>query len=170
LRYLIVLVSYLLNLCLQTACKFICCYMFSKFAAKPTDVKTPKTPKTSSSDDHSKIDWSQTMDQFFVELMLDQVHKGNKIGRMFKKKAWAHMIMSFNTKFGFQYGKVVLKNRYNILRRHYSSIKMLLTQKGFSWDETQQKVVGDDRVWNKYLKVQRFCHYLICYFNKFCIK
>ncbi|XP_059462446.1 uncharacterized protein LOC132191447 [Corylus avellana] len=122
-----------------------------------TNVKTPP------SDDHSKIDWSQTMDQFFVELMLDQVHKGNKIGHTFKKKAWAGMVTSFNTKFGFHCGGVVLKNRYNILRRHHSSIKILLTQNGFCWDETQQKVVADELLWNKYIKAH---HNFRMYRNK----
>lgn len=37
--------------------------------------------------DPKKIEWSPSMDQFFIELMLDQVHKGNKIGRNFKKKS-----------------------------------------------------------------------------------
>jgi hypothetical protein len=134
---------------MHKACNLISNY-FSNFVAETTNVK----PTTS--DDHSKIDWSQTMDQFFVELMLDQVHKGNKTGHTFKKKAWAGMVTSFNKKFGFHYGRVVLKNRYNILRRHYSSIKILLTQKGFSWDETQQKVVADEWLWNKYIKVRNF--------------
>ncbi|TQD86282.1 hypothetical protein C1H46_028169 [Malus baccata] len=94
--------------------------------------------------DPKKIDWSQTMDQFFVELMLDEVRKGNKVGCTFKKKSWITMITCFNEKFGFQHGRAVLKNRYNVLRKHYSSVNILLDQKGFTWDETQQKVVADD--------------------------
>ncbi|CAL9026230.1 unnamed protein product [Prunus brigantina] len=99
-----------------------------------------------------KIEWSQTMDQFFVELMLDEVCKGNKVRCSFKKKSWVSMITSFNEKFGFQRGRAVLKNRYSIFRRHYSSIKILLDQRGFKWDETEQKMVADDRIWNKYIK------------------
>lgn len=93
------------------------------------------------------------MDQFFVELMLDEVCKGNKVRCSFKKKSWVSMITSFNEKFGFQRGRAVLKNRYSIFRRHYSSIKILLDQRGFKWDETEQKIVADDRIWNKYIKV-----------------
>ncbi|KAK9290587.1 hypothetical protein L1049_008758 [Liquidambar formosana] len=114
---------------------------------KRTDGQTP------TNDDRTKIDWSQTMDQYFLELMLNHVHKGNKNGRTFNKKAWAHMITSFNAKFGFQHGKVILKSRYNILRRQYSCIKTLVGQKGFTWDETQQIVIADDCVWNNYIKV-----------------
>ncbi|KAF7818875.1 L10-interacting MYB domain-containing protein-like isoform X2 [Senna tora] len=94
---------------------------------------------------HTKIDWSPVMDQFFVELMLEQVRKGSKIDLTFKKKSWIDMIDAFNDRFECQYGKVVLKNRFNVLRRHYCSIQVLLGKEGFSWDKTQQKVVADDQ-------------------------
>ncbi|KAK6231966.1 hypothetical protein SCA6_002039 [Theobroma cacao] len=108
--------------------------------------------KTPSSCDRTKIDWTPTMDQYFLELMLDQVHKGNKVGCTLKKKAWVSMITLFNAKFGLQHSRAVLKNRYKILRSQYASIKTLLTEKGFHWDETQKMVIADDRVWNKYVK------------------
>ncbi|KAB2607976.1 hypothetical protein D8674_011144 [Pyrus ussuriensis x Pyrus communis] len=108
--------------------------------------------------DPKKIDWSQIMDQFFVELMLDEVCKGNKVGCTFKKKSWITMITCFNEKFGFHHGRAVLKNRYNVLRKHYSSVNALLDQKGFTWDETQQKVVADDPVWNKYIEAHPSFH------------
>ncbi|KAK7278757.1 hypothetical protein RJT34_23793 [Clitoria ternatea] len=102
----------------------------------------------------SKIDWSPMMDQFFVELMLDQLSKGNKIGHTFKKKAWIDMIESFNNRFGCQYGRVVLRNRFSVLRRHYCSINALLSKEGFSWDKTQHKVVADDQLWQNCIRVQ----------------
>ncbi|XWS59352.1 hypothetical protein CRYUN_Cryun08bG0114200 [Craigia yunnanensis] len=108
--------------------------------------------KTPSPGDRSKIDWTVTMDQYFLQLMLEQVHKGNKVCCTFKKKAWVHMITLFNEKFGFQHSRAVLKNRYKILRSQYASIRTVLTKKGFHWDETQKMVIADDRVWNKYIK------------------
>ncbi|XVF07499.1 hypothetical protein REPUB_Repub06bG0144200 [Reevesia pubescens] len=95
--------------------------------------------KNPCSGDRSKIDWTLPMDQYFLELMLEQVHKGNKVGRTFKKKAWVPMITLFNGKFRFQHSRVVLKNRYKILKSQYASIRTLLAQKGFCWDETQKK-------------------------------
>ncbi|XP_050888105.1 uncharacterized protein LOC127093238 isoform X3 [Lathyrus oleraceus] len=109
-----------------------------------------QTPLTHS---QSKIDWSPMMDRVFVELMLDQVRKGNKVGRTFTRQTWGDMAESFNDRFGCHYGKVVLKNRFNVLRRHYSSINDLLGKEGFSWDKTQHKVVADDQVWQKCIRV-----------------
>lgn len=132
-------------------------YFYSEIASKEPDDHTStskggddQTPPTLN---QSKIDWSPMMDRVFVELMLDQVRKGNKIGRTFEKKAWSEMIESFNERFGCHYGKVVLKNRFNVLRRHYCSINVLLGKEGFSWDKTQHKVVADDQVWQKCIRV-----------------
>jgi len=111
------------------------------------DDQIPPTPS------QSKIDWSPMMDRVFVELMLDQVRKGNKSGRTFTRQAWGDMAESFNNRFGCHYGKVVLKNRFNVLSRHYSSINELLGKEGFSWDKTQHKVVANDQVWQKCIRV-----------------
>ncbi|CAK8571283.1 unnamed protein product [Lathyrus sativus] len=109
-----------------------------------------QTPLTHS---QSKIDWSPMMDRVFIELMLDQVRKGNKVGRTFTRQTWGDMAESFNDRFGCHYGKVVLKNRFNVLRRHYSSINALLGKEGLSWDKTQHKVVADDQTWQKCIRV-----------------
>ncbi|KAG4982484.1 L10-interacting MYB domain-containing protein [Glycine soja] len=93
-----------------------------------------------------RIDWSPMMDQFFVELMVDQVCKGNKIGTTFRRKAWVDMTESFNKRFLCHYGRIVLRNRFNVLRRHYCSINVLLGKEGFIWDKTQHKVVADEQV------------------------
>nr|GMD92015.1 L10-interacting MYB domain-containing protein-like isoform X1 [Ipomoea batatas] len=107
-------------------------------------------------DDTKKIDWSETMEQHFIQLMLEQVQKGNKLNRTFKNKAWIHMITAFNTAFGFQYGKVVLKTRFNLLRRQYFAVKYLLSQDGFTWHERHQMIVAEDRVWKKVIKAQQY--------------
>ncbi|XP_043702372.1 L10-interacting MYB domain-containing protein-like [Telopea speciosissima] len=137
------------------------------FEEKEIDTQPP------ASDDRSKIDWTPTMDNYFVELMRDQVHKGNKIGNTFKKKAWMHMITSFNTKFGFHYEKDVLKNRYRGLRRQYSTIKVLLGQSGFGWDKSRQMIFAHDNVWDDYIKahptVRVYRNKIIPYYNGLCV-
>jgi len=100
-----------------------------------------------------KIDWSPMMDQFFVELMVEQLCKGNKIDRTFRRQTWVDMTESFNKRFGCRCSKVVLRNRFSVLRRHYCSINVLLGKEGFSWDKTQHKVVADDQAWQKCITV-----------------
>lgn len=99
--------------------------------------------------------WTPEMDRYFIELMVEQVEKGNRIDdTLFSKRAWKHMILLFNAKFKFQYEKDVLKNRHKTLRNLYKAVKNLLEQRGFSWDETRRMVTADNTVWDEYIKVQ----------------
>nr|DAD28740.1 TPA_asm: hypothetical protein HUJ06_030208 [Nelumbo nucifera] len=108
--------------------------------------------QTPISNDRSRTYWTPPMDRYFIELLLDQVHRGNKIGHTFISQAWIDMVTLFNAKFGSRHDKDVLKNRYKHLRRQYNDINILLEQSGFSWDETRQMVTADDHVWDAYIK------------------
>lgn len=106
--------------------------------------------------------WTPEMDQYFIELMLEQVKKGNRFDdHLFSKRAWKLMSSSFTEKFKFPYGKDVLKNRHKTLRNLFKSVKNLLREDGFSWDETKQMVVAGSSVWDVYLKV-RFLRLSFC--------
>lgn len=112
--------------------------------------------QTATSNDRSRTYWTPTMERYFIDLMLEQMNKGNRIGHTFNKKAWTDMLSVFNTKFGSQYDKDVLKSRYTNMWKQFNDIKNLLSQSGFCWDETQQMVVADDYVWDAYIKVHYF--------------
>jgi hypothetical protein len=99
------------------------------------------------------------MDRYLIELLQDQVLRGNKIGHGFVAEAWIAMVRLFNAKFGSHYDKDALRNRYKHLRRQYNDIKVLLDQNGFSWDETGEMVTAEDYVWDFYTKVN--CHLLV---------
>ena len=107
----------------------------------------------SSSSENLRTNWTQPMDHCFLELLLDQVSRGNKNGNVFIKEAWTEMIARFNDKFGFKHKTDVLKNRYKWLRKQFSNVKILI-QNGFSWDEKQQMVTADNQVWDDYIKVR----------------
>ncbi|RZC73990.1 hypothetical protein C5167_049465 [Papaver somniferum] len=103
--------------------------------------------------DRARTKWTPTMDRYFIDIMLEQVHGGNKIHNSFRKKAWVEMVTAFNEKAGLQLGKEVLRNRSKKLRMQYSAVKVLLDQDGFQWDQTRNMVTADSDVWDTYLKV-----------------
>ncbi|XP_048436092.1 L10-interacting MYB domain-containing protein [Pyrus x bretschneideri] len=104
--------------------------------------------------DRLRTVWTPEMDRYFIDLMLEQVGRGNKFDdHLFSKRAWKHMTSLFNTKFNFPYEKDVLKNRHKTLRNLYKAVKILLHQRGFSWDETRQMVTADNNAWDGYIKV-----------------
>lgn len=109
--------------------------------------------QTPTSNDRSRTYWTPTMERYFIDLMLDHMHRGNRTGHTFNKQAWTDMLTVFNAKFSSQYDKDVLKSRYTSLWKQFNDIKNLLGQSGFSWDESRQMLVADDYVWDAYLKV-----------------
>ncbi|XP_038700570.1 L10-interacting MYB domain-containing protein [Tripterygium wilfordii] len=105
-----------------------------------------------SSSERPRTDWTADMDQYFIELMLDQVGRGNKTDSAFNKQAWTDMLALFNAKFGPQHGKRVLRHRYKKLWKYYLDMTKILNQNGFSWDETQHMIIADDDAWDAYIK------------------
>lgn len=108
------------------------------------------------SSDRSRTFWTPTMEHYFIDLLLDQMHRGNRLGHTFNKQAWTDMLALFNANFGSQYDKDALKNRYTNLWKQFNGVKNLLDQSGFYWDDTRKMVIADERVWDAYIKV----HYL----------
>lgn len=102
-----------------------------------------------------RANWIPSQDTYFIELLLEQVRKGNKTGHGFRKQSWAEMITLFNSKFGFHYDTDVLKNRYKRLRKQYNEMKSLVNQTGFKWDHSIQMVIADDNSWTEFTKVKR---------------
>lgn len=93
------------------------------------------------------------MDRYFIELMLGQVLEGNQVDNTFNNQAWVFMITSFSEKFGCQFNRCMLESRYQSLMRQHDDISTLLNRSGFEWDEIQQKLKGDDYVWEAYIEV-----------------
>ncbi|XP_039007618.1 L10-interacting MYB domain-containing protein-like [Hibiscus syriacus] len=106
----------------------------------------------STNNERPRTEWNADMDQYFIELMLDQVGRGNKVDNTFSKQAWTDMLALFNAKFGHQHGKRVLRHRYKKLWKYYSDVKVILKQSSFTWDETKLMVIADNEVWDAYIK------------------
>ncbi|RZC06038.1 L10-interacting MYB domain-containing protein [Glycine soja] len=103
------------------------------------------------SSERARTDWTASMEQFFIEFLLDQLGRGNQVDNGFNKNAWTDMLAIFNAKFGCQHGRRVLKNRFKKRLKHYCDITNLIKQ-GFLWDEQQLMLLADDDVWNAYVK------------------
>lgn len=114
--------------------------------------------------DRLRTIWTPEMDRYFIDLMLEQVGKGNRFDdHLFSKRAWKHMTSLFNARFKFQYEKDVLKNRHKTLRNLYKAVKNLLDQGGFIWDDKRRMVTADNNIWDDYIKVRYLIlSYVLC--------
>ncbi|XP_042504465.1 L10-interacting MYB domain-containing protein-like [Macadamia integrifolia] len=110
------------------------------------------SPIQITSPDRGKAKWTPPRDDYLVELMIDQLPFGwKKKENGFTKQSWHSMTIRFNRKFGLQFEKSQLRNRYTNLRRIYFIIKSLISQNGFGWDEAQQIIIATDEVWDRYI-------------------
>lgn len=95
------------------------------------------------------------MDRYFIDLMLEQVHKGNKTGSTFDEQAWVWMTLLFNEKFGLHYDIDALENRYFSLLKQYEQIRDT-NHNCLDGKEIQQLVKADIDVMRSHKKVL-FC-------------
>ncbi|XP_057499756.1 uncharacterized protein LOC130783958 isoform X2 [Actinidia eriantha] len=129
--------------------------------------------QTATGSERLRAYWMPTMERYFIDLMLDQMHRGNRVGHTFTKQAWADMLVLFSAKFGSPHDKDLLKNRYSTLWKQYNDVKNLLEQSGFSWNDSQQVIVADDYVWDTYIKAhldaQHYRNKPLMNFNDLCL-
>ncbi|KAG2667698.1 hypothetical protein I3760_15G128000 [Carya illinoinensis] len=123
--------------------------------------------------DRTRTNWTPAMERYFIDLLLDQVHRGNRMGHTFNKQAWTDMLTMFNAYFGSPYDEKVLKSHYTNLWTQFNDIKILLDQNGFSWDDTKQMVVASHHVWDSYVKAhpeaQSYRNKALVNFNDLCL-
>ena len=93
------------------------------------------------------------MDRYFIDLMLEQIRRGNMVDQNFNEQAWSDMVVKFVVEFGFQHDKYGLKSRFEGMRNLFLDMRALIDQNGFAWDEMQQKITASGDIWDDYIKV-----------------
>ncbi|XP_057965236.1 L10-interacting MYB domain-containing protein-like [Malania oleifera] len=119
-------------------------------ASRPTRSRRP--PPAQQHEQQSRAKWTNDLTKILLDLMVDQVQKGNKQNKSFGKKAWRFMCDEFYEKTGLKWDKEQLKNRYAVLRRQYVTVKSLLDQNDFSWDESTGAIIAKDEAWDQYIR------------------
>ncbi|KAF1858707.1 hypothetical protein Lal_00044740 [Lupinus albus] len=107
---------------------------------------------TTTTNDRSRIHWTPLMERYFVDLMLEQKRRGNRVGHTFKKEAWIEMQKMLNTKFASEYDKDAMKLYYANLWNRFNDVKNILCHKDFTWDGSNEMVLADDEVWDAYIQ------------------
>lgn len=98
--------------------------------------------------------WTPSLTTILVELLVKEVHKGNRQNNSFNKKAWTSMCDGFYKESGLNWDKEQLKNKLAVLKRQYALVKCLLDQKEvFTLDESTGAIVGNNDAWDEYIRV-----------------
>ncbi|XP_009379367.1 L10-interacting MYB domain-containing protein isoform X2 [Pyrus x bretschneideri] len=96
--------------------------------------------------------WTMQLTKILVNLMVDQVHRGNRQNGHMGKKAWKSVCDEFHKRTGLKWDKEQLKNRCTVLRRMYVTVKSLLDRSDFSWDESTGVIAASNAVWAEHIR------------------
>lgn len=128
--------------------------------------RSKKAQEVQQPENQLRAKWTASLTKALVELMVEEIHKGNKSSKSFSKKGWKFICDNFRIQTGYWWDNEQLKSRYVALRKQYVSVALLLDQPDFQWDEATGVIMASDEAWDGYIKVSTFsraCVYFHAY-------
>uniref|UniRef100_A0A9I9E8K2 Myb/SANT-like domain-containing protein n=1 Tax=Cucumis melo TaxID=3656 RepID=A0A9I9E8K2_CUCME len=100
--------------------------------------------------------WSNKSEALFVDLMDEEVAKGNRLTTTFTKTSWNYMRSQLNASTRFNYSHDQLKNKFNKLRQIYKDFKKILSDMiGNGCDPLLGTINLEEEQWNELFKVNK---------------
>ena len=100
------------------------------------------------------LTWTDDMDDFLIDSLLDEMLQGQKIGGSFTKSALVSVAYLMREKFGLACHSDHIKNRMKTLKKNYSAAKEILNSSGFGFNYETQRIEAVSGVWESYVKVR----------------
>ena len=97
--------------------------------------------------------WTQRHEEIFIELMEEEVLKGNKNTTTFTKKSWKYIKDELCARAKRNYSDMQLKNKYNLLKQKHKDFKSLLKETGMGYNAVTGQVSATDEVWDRLIRV-----------------
>lgn len=97
--------------------------------------------------------WTEEIDCFLAKTLAEQVQNGYEVGTILQHEAYKIILTDLNEKFGPGLSEDHITNRLRTWNEEYRILKELLSLPGFEWDATRKMIIGNDSVWNDYIKV-----------------
>ncbi|KAG2329352.1 hypothetical protein Bca4012_021081 [Brassica carinata] len=111
------------------------------------------TPNSNEAQNHyHHPEWTSLSTKLLANLILDQVRKGNTVNNSLTNKAWNFITNEFYTRSGIKHDREHLKNRFALLRREFSVVKLILSRDNFVFDESTGCIIAADEAWDQYVK------------------
>ncbi|XP_057252018.1 L10-interacting MYB domain-containing protein isoform X2 [Beta vulgaris subsp. vulgaris] len=99
----------------------------------------------------ARAKWTSSLTKVLVDLMADQIQQRNSQKITFNNK-WKYICDEFYSRTGLRWDKEQLKYRCAVLKKLYCTVKSLLDQGEFCWDESTGAIKANDEVWDQYIK------------------
>ncbi|XP_034710795.1 L10-interacting MYB domain-containing protein-like [Vitis riparia] len=104
-----------------------------------TDVKDART-------------WSSNIEKIFIDIMLNEVNKGNMDSGTFSTKTWRRILLEVNCQGKRNFKLKHLKKKFNRLRAMHREFSDLLKHTGFGWDVETNMVNALEETWQNYIQ------------------
>ncbi|CAL5215242.1 unnamed protein product [Lathyrus oleraceus] len=83
-----------------------------------------------------------------LKICIEEIEAGNRPTTHFSKEGWKNITEKFQKKTGYAYDRTQLKNRWDTLKREFSSfVKLVDKQTGVEWDHEKKTIMADDDWW-----------------------
>ncbi|XP_062085697.1 L10-interacting MYB domain-containing protein-like [Humulus lupulus] len=99
--------------------------------------------------------WTQRHEEIFIELMEEEVLKGNKKTTTFTKQSWKYIKEELCARARRNYSDMQLRNKYNQLKQKHKEFKSLLKENGMGYNAVTGEVSATDEVWDKLIRVNK---------------
>jgi hypothetical protein len=102
--------------------------------------------------DDAKL-WPPNVEKLFIQLMVEEMVKGNMQEVIFHKRIWDKILEELirQTKLNYKFPQV--KTKFNWLRQMHRIFSQLIQHTGLGWDAEPNTVSSSDKVWMNVLAV-----------------
>ncbi|MCH89116.1 F-box family protein, partial [Trifolium medium] len=107
---------------------------------------------TTNVDNSDSTLWPDLVTKAFIDIMVDEVTKGNMPNGVFHQETWTSMTTRLNSITNCSYTKEQLQEKMHRLRAMFHEFDSLLENTGFGWNEETNTVTASEEAWQNYLK------------------
>ncbi|KAH7672048.1 Myb/SANT-like domain-containing protein [Dioscorea alata] len=99
--------------------------------------------------------WTKEMDNVLIPLLADMARSGLKVDKSFKRQAFVEAANVVNSRFPAACMDADnVENQMRTLKQKYQDIKKLMNLSGVGWNDTEKKLVLEDKTYLTYIEGQ----------------
>ena len=118
---------------------------------------------------HSSIDenslWAPQLKKLFIDIMLEEINKGNMANGKFRSDTWKKMLATLNELGKWSFTMTQFKGKFNRMRLLHCEFSTLINQTGFGWDVETNIFHALEESWQNYCRVNIVEYNTMFYFE-----
>ncbi|XP_074287285.1 uncharacterized protein LOC141612416 isoform X2 [Silene latifolia] len=100
----------------------------------------------------SSLRWTDRMDKFFIDALMNEVVLGNRVDGSFTSHAYDNIVKECSEKMKLPLTKDHLKNRLKTIKKNFNEVFDLFGASGWGWNEVTAMFEYEDEVWDSLLQ------------------